>query len=370
MPEHFGTGPGSHHSRTDRPLDERDRSRRLLSTARILVVDDDPEEVAVLKAMLRNAGFAYVSSLTDPRQFEWRFHAAPPDLLILDLQMPHRDGFELLELLRPWIAADQLPVLITTEDPSVDVRRQAFALGARDFVTKPLHSSDVSLRVRNMLETRLLYLDLRKQNWDLIDAVFGRTQELEDSHIEMLERLAIAAEYRDDSTGQHTKRVGEFAARLAGRLGLSESDVRLIRRAAPLHDVGKVGIPDALLLKPAGLTTEERRVMQSHTIIGAHILSGSDAPLLQMAETIALSHHERWDGDGYPSRTAGEAIPLAARVVAVADTFDALTNDRPYRPARSLTESLEEIRRHRGRQFDPKIIDVLDERIIGQKRSA
>jgi putative two-component system response regulator len=362
MNEHFAPGP--HQSRTDRPLDERDRSRRLLSTARILVVDDDSEEVGLLKAMLRNAGFAYVSGLTDARQFEWRFHAAPPDLLILDLQMPDRDGFAILELLRPWIGADQLPVLVMTEDPSVEVRRQALALGARDFVNKPLHSNDVTLRVRNMLETRLLYLDLRKQNWDLIDAVFGRTRELEHSHIEMLERLAIAAEYRDDSTGQHTRRVGEIAARLAVLLGLPDAEVRLIRRAAPLHDVGKVGIPDALLLKPAGLTPDERRIMQSHTVIGAHILSGSDAPLLRMAESIALSHHERWDGDGYPSRIAGEAIPPAARIVAVADAFDALTNDRPYRPARSLTESLAEIRRHRGRQFDPRIIDVLDERVV------
>jgi putative two-component system response regulator len=367
MPEHSERDPRP--ARGIGTGEDPDRPRRL-SAARILVVDDDPEEVAVLKAMLRNAGFAYVSSITDPRQFEWRFHGAPPDLLILDLQMPHRDGFEILELLRPWISTEQLPVLATTDDGSVEVRRRAFALGARDFVSKPLHSSDVAPRVRNLLETRLLYLDLREQNWDLSETVFGRTQELEDSHIEMLERLAIAAEYRDDSTGQHTRRVGELAGRLAGLLGLADSEVRLIRRAAPLHDVGKVGIPDALLLKPSRLTPEERRIMQSHTVIGAHILSGSSAPLLQMAETIALSHHERWDGTGYPSRLAGEAVPLAARIVAVADAFDALTNDRPYRPARSLRESLEELRRHRGTQFDPRVIDVLDEKIIGQQRTA
>lgn len=318
--------------------------------------------------MLRQAGFAYVSGLRDAREFEWRFHAAPPDLLILDLQMPERDGFTVLELLQPWIASDQLPVLVMTEDSSIEVRRQALALGARDFVTKPLHINDVTLRVRNMLETRLLYLDLRKQNWDLIDTVFGRTKELEDSHIEMLERLAIAAEYRDDSTGQHTKRVGDVAARLAVLLGLPDDEVRLIRRAAPLHDVGKVGIPDALLLKPAVLTPQERRIMQSHTVIGAHILAGSEAPLLQMAERIALCHHERWDGRGYPSGKAGEDIPLAARIVSVADAFDALTNDRPYRAARSLTESLTEIHRHRGTQFDPRIVDVLDEKIV--KRTA
>lgn len=214
-----------------------------------------------------------------------------------------------------------------------------------------------------MLETRLLDLDLRKQNWDLIDAVFGRTRELADSHLEMLQRLAIAAEYRDDSTGQHTRRVGEFAARMATALGLPGEEIRLIRRAAPLHDVGKVGVPDALLLKPTGLTAEERAVMQSHTVIGGHILSGSTAPLLQMAESIALSHHERWDGAGYPAHLAGDDIPLAARIVCVADAFDALTNDRPYRLARSLTESLTEIRRHRGRQFDPRIVDVVDARL-------
>lgn len=366
MSEHYDSGP--RRPRGDGPHDERARSQRLLSSARILVVDDDAEEVALLKAMLRNAGFAYVSGLTDPRQFEWRFHAAPPDLLILDLQMPDRDGFAILELLRPWIAADHLPVLIMTDDPSMDVRRRALELGARDFIAKPLHSTNVTLRVRNMLETRLLYLDLRKQNWDLIDAVFGRTRELEDSHLEMLQRLAIAAEYRDDSTGQHTRRVGDCAARLAAALGLPDEHVRLIRRAAPLHDVGKVGIPDALLLKPTGLTAEERAIMQSHTVIGGHILSGSVVPLLQMVESIALSHHERWDGAGYPAHLAGEDIPLAARIVAVADAFDALTNDRPYRPARSLTESLQEIRRHRGRQFDPRIVDAVDEQLVRQMK--
>lgn len=210
-----------------------------------------------------------------------------------------------------------------------------------------------------MLETRLRYLAVREQNRALKEAVDGRTRELEAARLEVLERLAIAAEYRDGSTSRHTLRVGEMSARLGAALGMRDDEVRVLRRAAALHDIGKVGIPDALLLKPGGLSADEMRIMRAHTTIGAHILGGSAAPLLKMAESIALSHHERWDGAGYPNGIGGEAIPLAGRIVAVADAFDALTSDRPYRRARPVSDAVAEIARHRNSQFDGRVVGAL-----------
>jgi putative two-component system response regulator len=232
-------------------------------------------------------------------------------------------------------------------------------MGARDFVVKPFEMTELTLRVRNQLETRLLYQDLRKQNRALVEAINGRTLQLENARIEMIERLAMAAEYRDDDTSQHTERVGDLSAQLARKLGFTEEEQRLMRRAAALHDVGKIGIPDALLLKSSRLTQAEMEIMRSHTTIGAHILGGSANPLLQLAEVIVLSHHEHWDGRGYPSGLKGNNIPLPARIVAVADAFDALTNDRPYRRALPFEAAIAEIEAHRGTQFDARVVDAL-----------
>jgi putative nucleotidyltransferase with HDIG domain len=274
--------------------------------------------------------------------------------------MPDRDGFAVIQALQQRIVEDHLPVLVVSGDISSEAKHRALALGARDFLTKPFDLTEMTLRVRNQLETRLLYQDVRKQNRALLEAIHGRTQELEHTRIEMLERLATAAEYRDDDTGQHTERVGSMSGRLAEVLGLPADDVSLIRRAAALHDVGKIGIPDALLLKPSRLTDEEMAVMRTHTVIGAHILGGSHAPLLQVAEVIALSHHEWWNGAGYPKQLSGNDIPIAGRVVAVADAFDALTHDRPYRGGQTVSQSMREIVRGGGVQFDPKIVDALE----------
>lgn len=342
-----------------------DRMNLLLAAAHILILDDEEHNVMLLTSMLHRAGFTCVTGLTDPRQFEGRFEASQPDLVILDLHMPYRDGFAILESLAPWIVSQNLPVLFITGDISLDVRVRALSLGARDFVMKPFDLTEVVLRVRNLLETRLLYQDVRKQNRTLLEAVHGRTQQLEETRFEMLARLAIAAEYRDDSTSRHTERVADLAARLGEAIGLPAEEVALLRRAAPLHDVGKIGIPDALLLKPTRLTPEEMHVMRTHTTIGAHILGGSHAPVLQMAESIALSHHERWDGGGYPNRVGGDDIPLPGRLVAVADTFDALTNDRPYRGAFSVGEALDEIKRCRNLQFEARIVEALEHLIAG-----
>lgn len=331
----------------------------LFSASRILVVDDEEANVLLVTEMLKRSGFPSVFALTDPRELEARFEMVQPDLVLLDLHMPHRDGFSLLQALSPWIVAEHLPVCMVTGDVSIDVRRKALALGARDFITKPFDLTEVILRVRNLLETRLLYQDLRKQNRTLIETVHGRTSELEETRLEMLERLAIAAEYRDDNTSRHTLRVGALSASLGESLAFDEERVSVLRRAAALHDVGKIGIPDALLRKPSALTPEEMQIMRTHTTIGAHILGGSAAPLLSMAESIALTHHERWDGGGYPRQLRGDAIPIEGRIVAVADAFDALTNSRPYRQALGVRDALHEIESHRGTQFDPAIVDAL-----------
>jgi putative two-component system response regulator len=346
-------------SRITAPFGGTERLDLLLAASRILIIDDEKANVRLLTEILRRAGFPSVVGLSDPRQLEARFELLQPDLVLLDLQMPGRDGFEVLAALAPWIIAERLPVCVVTAEDGVDVRRKALALGARDFIAKPFDRTEVVLRVRNLLETRLLHQDLRKQNRALLETVYGRTTELEETRIEMLERLATAAEYRDDSTGQHTARVGALAATLAESLSFGAAHLVLLRRAAALHDVGKIGLPDALLRKSAALSPEEMQVMRTHTTIGAHILGGSQAPLLTMAESIALTHHEHWDGGGYPHHLAGDAIPVEGRIVAVADAFDALTNHRPYREARSVRDALAEIDRYRGSQFDPSVVDAL-----------
>ena len=244
-----------------------------------------------------------------------------------------------------------------TAESSAEAKLRALAAGATDFLTKPFDVSEATLRVANLLDRRFLHRTLENMNQTLEFRVRQRSEELESSYSEMLERLALAAEYRDDDTGGHIQRVGRTAALVARELGLPPDQVDLISRGAAMHDVGKIGIPDAILLKPGRLTPQEFEIVKTHTVIGARILAGSRSPLLKMAESIARSHHERWDGCGYAG-LAREAIPLEARITAVSDTFDAMTSDRPYRGARSVEEAVTEIRDERGRQFDPDVVDA------------
>jgi putative two-component system response regulator len=326
--------------------------------ARILVVDDEEANVALLERLLDIAGYRNVVSTTDPRKVRELLHEFRPDLILLDLLMPHLDGFAVMELLASEVPADSyLPVLVLTADATRETRRRALAGGAKDFLTKPLDVDEVLLRIANMLDIRYLHLQLQREKEALEDRVQERTKELEDSYIDTFERLALAAEYRDDDTGQHTLRVGRMAALLAQELGLPTRDVELLTRAAGLHDVGKIGIPDDILLAPRKLTIEEFEVVKTHTVIGAKILAGSRSPLLSMAEEIAWSHHERWDGRGYGG-LAGEEIPLFGRITTVADVFDALTHKRPYKEAWPLDEAIAEISRQRGEQFDPRVVDA------------
>lgn len=330
------------------------------ASARILIVDDEEANVRLLHRMLERAGFTDLHSTTDPGRVLALVAAVEPDVVLLDLRMPEHDGFAVLRDLTPFTRGDgprgHLPVLMLTGDTSTEVKRQALALGAKDFVAKPFDPPEVLLRIRNLLETRLLYRALRAQNAALEGEVQERTRAFEEAQREVLQRLAQAAELRDDDTGLHTQRVGELSARIATAMGLPDAEVALLRQAAPLHDVGKIGVPDAVLLKPDRLTADERRIMQRHTIEGARILSGSASPLTRMAEVIALAHHERWDGAGYPQRLAGEAIPLVARIVAVADVVDALAHDRPYRAAWPRERVVAHVRDGSGSHFDPDVV--------------
>lgn len=328
--------------------------------ARILIVDDLEQNISLLRRILARAGYENIASTTVPAEVLSLKEQFQPDLVLLDLHMGDMNGFQVLqELVTTPRGADHLPVLMITADDSAEVKRQALALGAKDFIRKPFDSAEVLLRIRNLLETRFLYQALRDQNSELERKVVERTKELEESRLEVLERLAVAVEFRDDDTGNHTKRVAEVSATLAEAIGLPPATVELIRRAAPLHDIGKVAIPDSILLKAGPLTAPEFATMKTHTVIGSVMLADGRSELVRVSQRIARSHHEWWDGSGYPDKTSREAIPLEARIVAVADFLDALTHDRPYRPAWSLADTLEEIAARAGIHFDPKIAAAL-----------
>jgi putative two-component system response regulator len=325
----------------------------------ILIVDDQDNNVRILERMLGKAGYEPPASTTDPRRALGLFLEHRPDLVLLDLHMPHLDGFGVLEQLRPYNGeGTYLPILVLTADITPEAKQKALSMGAKDFLAKPFDGVEVLLRIKNLLEARFLYLELQQQNESLERKVRERTRELEAAQVEILERLALAAEFRDDATKEHTRRVGDLSARLAARLGLPPDVVELIRRAAPLHDLGKIGIPDRVLLKLDRLSSEEFDLVKTHTAAGAHILSGSGFALLQLAEQIALTHHEHWDGNGYTAGVKGEDIPLASRIVAVADVFDALTHARPYKSAWEVADAVAEIERQRGRKFDPHVVDA------------
>lgn len=324
----------------------------------ILIVDDEPANARLVARMLSPAGYDRVETFTRPTAaLEAVEGEASPDLLVLDLQMPEMGGLELMRRVRS--ATDgplPVPVLILTSDGSRDAKEKALRAGAQDFLVKPLSPLEVRLRVKNLLETRRLQRALAERNERLDALVEERTAELEVARLETLEKLALAAEYRDDETGEHIRRVGRVSARLGRALGLEEDRVEVLRQAAPLHDVGKIGIDDSILRKSGDLTPEEYRIMKTHTTIGAEILSGSRSEVLRAAEKIARSHHENWDGSGYPDGLEGAEIPLEARIVAVADVFDSLTHERVYKGATPPTEAEEKIRELDGIRFDPQMV--------------
>jgi putative two-component system response regulator len=330
-----------------------------LQAGRVLLVDDQPANVELLAAILKKGGYSHLESTCDPRAAVALFRNFDPDIVLLDLHMPHLDGFELMErFVKVSNGSFGVPIIILTADIDPKVKQRALAAGAGDFLVKPFDTSEVLLRLRNRLETHFLQLRLQRQNLALEERVRLRTAELLEAKLEILERLALAAEFRDPATLEHTRRVGQTAALMSEVLGLDREFVETMRLAAPLHDVGKIAIPDEILLKEGPLSDEEFETIKLHTTAGARLLSGSRFDVTRFAEEIALTHHERWDCTGYPTGLAADEIPLAGRIVSVADVFDALIHKRPYKAAWTLKEAVIEIGAQSGRQFDPAVVEV------------
>lgn len=324
---------------------------------RLLVADDDATQAALLHATLTRAGFENITCLHQPQQVLETVEKLEPDLLLLNLTKPPLDSFTVMAELQVFIPEmSYLPVLVFINDDHESTRQRALASGVHDFLKKPFDSSEVVLRVRNLLRSQLFYKQLQAANAQLEQMVGKRTKQLEQAHLEMLTRLARVAEYRDDKSGEHSWRVAHLSAQLAQELDQEENYIKLLLRAARLHDVGKVAIPDKILMKPDKLTEQEFEIIKQHTTLGAQFLSGGRSTLIQMAETIALTHHERWDGTGYPNGLKGVAIPLEGRIVGLTDMFDSLTRDRYHRRALSPHQAVREIQAQSGKQFDPYIV--------------
>jgi putative two-component system response regulator len=325
--------------------------------AKILAIDDNILNIQILKKILTNAGFINLTTTTDPTRALSLYKELQPDLILLDLNMPEMDGFAVMFQLSISNPDDYLPILVVSaEDESM--RFKALQSGAKDFLHKPYEHLDVLLKSRNIIEVRLLYNQARSHNLSLEEQVNDRIKEIRDTRLDVIHRLAIAAELRDAGTGKHIYRMSRYSQLLALAIGFTKEQGELLLATSPLHDIGKIAIPDSILLKPAALTPEEFNIIKTHTTLGAKMLSGSDSVFLKMAEIIALNHHEKWDGSGYPRGIKGEDIPLPARICAVADVFDALSSARPYKEAWSLERTMEEIERSKGTHFDPKLVEA------------
>ena len=331
------------------------------TTARIVVIDDDRANLRAFERGLSAFGFQSVAPFSDPEAALEHIEREGVDLVLLDLHMEPLDGFGVLQRLGPTFDREGfLPVIVLTGERDPRVRERALRMGGRDFLTKPIDLSELHARIHNLLETRTLHRQVRAAATSLEDRVRARTQELEEARADILSRLARAAEYRDDATGRHQERVGALSAMLADRMGLGAERIEVLRQAAPLHDVGKIGIPDSILRKPGPLTPEEYARMKQHTRLGAELLSGSTNEILETASVIAASHHERWDGSGYPAGLAGDDIPTEGRIVAVADAFDSLTHRRTYKAAVPLHVTMERLIRDSGTALDPDAADALE----------
>ena len=328
-----------------------------IKAAAILIVDDQPVNVKLLEKVLLAEGYPNIISTTDSREAVGLYLTHQCDLVLLDLNMPHIDGFGVMQELRK-VAEDYPPVLVLTALKDRDSRVRALENGARDFVSKPFDRVELLSRIRNMLEVRLLNKAIKQQNLLLEEKVLERTRELDETRLEIIRRLGRAAEYRDNETGLHIIRMSQYSQLLGLADGMTDAEGDMLLNASPMHDIGKIGIPDHILLKPGKLTPEEWAIMKTHSTIGAEILSGHQSELMQMARQIALAHHEKWDGSGYPKGFAGDEIPLVGRIVAVADVFDALTTVRPYKKAWNVEDAVDYIAQNRATHFDPRIVDL------------
>ena len=327
--------------------------------SKILIVDDEQDNIQILKEILRREGFNNLDYESDPRNVLEREYSSHYDLVLLDLQMPFMDGFEVIELLKAH-NDNEASIIMLTANVEPETRHTALAKGAKDFITKPFDHKEVICRIRNVLESRLLQKSLTEQNGRLEKSCQDRTEELLETRMHAIQCLGKAAEFRDNETGMHVVRMSKTSARIAKELGWDEEQCDLLLNASPMHDIGKIGIPDHILLKPGSLDIDEWDIMQSHTAIGEKILSVSDSDLFKAAAEIAATHHEKWDGSGYPEGLIGEEIPIMSRIVALADTFDALISERPYKRPWPVQEAITYVRENSGKHFDPEIVTAFN----------
>ncbi|MCZ6795842.1 MAG: response regulator [Planctomycetota bacterium] len=352
---------------------------------KVVIVDDEPINIKVVRKYLKQAGYEKFSTTTEATEAVDMIRRELPDVILLDIMMPGVSGLEILEQVRAFEPTAHVPVLILTASSDQEIKRQALALGATDFLEKPLDPMDLVPRLRNVLTVKAHHDHIKAYSAELEREVQERTRELTATRRELIHCLARAAEYRDNETGRHVIRVGRFVGIVARELGLPDPLVELMELASPLHDLGKIGIPDSILLKPGKLTPEEFELMQTHTglgkkvfecisdnewdifrghtDIGAKILDSTESPLLAMAARIAITHHEKWNGSGYPLALAGEDIPIEGRITAVADVFDALSSKRPYKPAFPREKCLKIMKEECGEHFDPQVLDAFLARI-------
>lgn len=319
----------------------------------ILIVDDIPDNIMVLGGVLQG-DYDIRAARSGTKALEIARSTPRPDLILLDIMMPEMDGYEVCRRLKADPVTSDIPVIFVTAKDSINDEKYGLELGAVDYITKPISPAIVKARV----QTRLALYDQRR---DLERMVRLRTEELSATRLQIIQRLGLAAENKDNETGQHVIRVGESSKLIARAYGSNEAWVDLIFNAAPMHDIGKIGIPDHILLKPGKLDPDEWEIMKRHAEIGAHIIGDDPSPLLQMSREIALSHHEKWDGSGYPQGLREEEIPLAGRIVAIADVFDALTSARPYKKAWRIADAVELINQSGGSHFDPKLVECFNE---------
>ncbi|MGS0692624.1 HD domain-containing phosphohydrolase [Shewanella sp. 30m-9] len=329
-----------------------------MDKATILVVDDTPENIDILVGIL-GGDYKVKVAIDGPKALALAAKTTP-DLILLDVMMPGMNGYEVCKRLKQDPLTCHIPVIFVTALADVSDETQGFELGAVDYITKPVSAPVVKARVKT-------HLTLYDQKRLLEQEVKVRTKELEETRFEIIRRLGRAAEYKDNETGLHVIRMSHYARLLAIESDLPDKYCELIYNAAPMHDIGKIGTPDSILKKPGKLDEDEWVEMQRHAEIGAEIIGDHNDPLLEMARRIALTHHEKWDGSGYPNGLVGEEIPIEGRIVAIADVFDALTSIRPYKKAWSVEETVALIESEAGKQFDPELVEhfkqIIDEAI-------
>lgn len=317
---------------------------------RILIVDDSPLNISVLVGLLKT-DYKTLVAKDGTQAFARVFSEQQPDLILLDIMMPGIDGYEVCERLKQDPRSKHIPIIFVSAMSAVGDEEKGLALGAVDYISKPFSPPIILARIRT-------HLALAMQKRELEREVLRRTQELDNSRKELIRRLGLAAEYKDNETGLHVQRMAEYARLVGLEMGLTESDAETLAAAAPMHDIGKLGIPDAILCKPGKLTSDEFETIKAHPQIGAKILDNPDSELLTMAREIALYHHEKWDGSGYPHGLAGDDIPLVARIAAIADVFDALVSERPYKKSWTVADAVNLFEEQKGFHFDPQVVDA------------